>query len=109
MDRCYLSNIVYDGVSGEDIEPSLSFRDWCNDYLDSVEIILDRPHIETHFEDDLVSIDKVTFNEIIDEYRDLGAVDIINNPELEEEIFDNLWNWLFGVQDFDSDEEESIW
>ena len=69
MDRCYLSNIVYDGVSGEDIEPSLEFRDWCNNNLDSVEIILDRPHIETHLEDNLVSIDKVTYNEIINELK----------------------------------------
>ena len=95
MDRCYLSNMVYDGISGEDIEPSLEFRDWCKDYVDSIEIMLDRPYIKTDFEDDLVTIDKITFNEIIDEYRILGSVDIINNPELEEEIFDMLYKWQY--------------
>ena len=90
MDRCYLSNIVYDGVSGEDIDPSLKFRDWCKENLNSIEIILDRPYIKNHFEDNLISIDQSTFNEIIDKYRELGAIDIINHPELYNEVYNSV-------------------
>jgi thymidylate kinase len=83
VDRCYLSNIVYDKVlRNEDSTSSLEFRDWCQENLTSIEIVLDRPYIEEDFADDLLSIDKKQFNEIIDEYRKFDAIDIINNPEL---------------------------
>lgn len=83
VDRCYLSNIVYDKVlRGEATQPSLDFRDWCHENLTSIEIVLDRPYIEEDFADDLLTINKIQFNEIIDEYRKFDAIDIINNPEL---------------------------
>ena len=72
VDRCYFSNIVYDKVlRDEDADPSYEFRHWCLKNLNILEIILDREYVNYDFNDNLISIDKNTFNKIIDEYRNL--------------------------------------
>ena len=91
MDRCYLSNIVYDQViRGESSEASYHFRDWCKENLDSIEIILDRPYIKEDFQDNLINISQSEFNEIIDGYRDFGSYDIINHPELGNTVYNEV-------------------
>ena len=91
VDRCYLSNIVYDQVlRGESAEPSYDFRDWCTNNLNFLEIILDRPYIREDFKDNLINININDFNEIIDAYRDFGSYDIINQPELYNTIYNEV-------------------
>ena len=91
VDRCYLSNIVYDRVlRGETAEASYDFRDWCKENLNSIEIVLDRPYIEEDFVDNLINIDQAQFNNIIDEYRKFDSYDIINNPELYNIIYNQV-------------------
>ena len=91
VDRCYLSNIVYDQVlRNESAEPSYDFRDWCKENLDSIEIVLDRPYIKEDFEDNLININQNEFNEIIDAYRYFGSYDIINRPELYNTVYNEV-------------------
>ena len=91
VDRCYLSNIVYDQVlRNESAEPSYDFRDWCKENLDSIEIVLDRPYIQEDFQDNLININKDEFNEIIDAYRYFGSYDIINKPELYNTVYNEV-------------------
>lgn len=74
VDRCYFSNIVYDKVlRNEDADPSYEFRHWCHKNLKILEIVLDREYVNYDFEDNLISIDKDTFNKVIDEYRNLAV------------------------------------
>ena len=91
VDRCYLSNIVYDKVlRNESSNASYNFRDWCKENLNSIEVILDRPHIKEDFQDNLISCNKDQFNDIIDSYRMFGSCDIINNPEAENYIHNQI-------------------
>ena len=74
VDRCYFSNIVYDKVlRNEDASPSYEFRHWCLKNLKILEIVLDRKYVDYDFSDNLISMNKNTFNKVIDEYRNLNA------------------------------------
>ena len=94
VDRCYFSNIVYDKVlRNEDAQPSIDFRKWCKENLKVLEILLDRDYINEDFNDDLIKVDKNTFNDVIDAYRAIEDVDyrgIILNSEVSKKKIEDL-------------------
>ncbi len=115
IDRCYLSNMVYDKVLREDDAlPSLEFRDWCKDNLDSIEIVLDRDEVTEDYEDDLIAMNKEVMNWVIKEYRQytempkyLNRKDgrILVNDDVYKEVYDmaremisEMWNENRGQQ-----------
>jgi len=92
VDRCFFSNIVYDKVlRNESADASQEFRVWCKNNLSVLEIILDRDYATEDFNDDLIKVNKETFNRVVDEYRKLDVehrYNILNNSENEQIVVD---------------------
>ena len=104
VDRCYISNLVYDRVLRSDqASQSYKFREWVKENCDVLEIVLDRPYIEDDFEDDLLDVSQNDFNKIIDEYRRYyGAVDLINIPSHYETIKHNVLEMFYDEDGYDT-------
>ncbi len=98
VDRCYLSNMVYDKVLREDDAlPSYEFRSWCFNNLDCDEIVLDRDEVTEDYEDDLIAMNKEVMNWVIKEYRQYSTMPkylirkgnkIIVNDDVYQEVYD---------------------
>jgi len=73
LDRFIVSNLVYDKVlRGEDVALSRQYYAEFKRRFDVMEVFVTRPHIQTEFIDDRISLTIEQFNAGIDEYLKYG-------------------------------------
>ena len=99
VDRCYLSNMVYDKVLREDDAiPSHEFRSWCLENLDSEEIVLDRDEVTEDYEDDLIAMEKEVMNWVIKEYRQYSQMPkYLLRKDGKILVNDNVFNEVYDI------------